>query len=41
MEIPSQNYGVVEDLHVAVDHMLSQYLRLVNERAAAGQASEA
>ncbi len=41
VEIPSQNYGVVEDLHVAVDHMLSQYLRLVNERAAAGQASEA
>lgn len=41
VEIPSQNYGVVEDLHLSVDHMLSQYLRLVNERAAVGQAAEA
>ena len=26
LTIPSQNYGVVEDLHVALDHMLSQSL---------------
>lgn len=29
--IPSQNYGVVEDIHLIINHMISQYMRRENE----------
>lgn len=29
--IPSQNYGVVEDIHMTIDHVISQYMRICNE----------
>lgn len=29
--IPSQNYGVVEDVHMTVDHAISQYIKKINE----------
>lgn len=29
--VPSQNYGIVEDIHVTIDHVISQYMRKCNE----------
>jgi len=29
--IPSQNYGVIEDAHMVINHALSQYIRKQNE----------
>lgn len=29
--IPSKNYGVVEDIHMTIDHVVSQYMRICNE----------
>ncbi len=30
--IPSRNYGVVEDIHITIDHVVSQYMRICNEK---------
>lgn len=30
--VPSQNYGVVEDIHMTIDHVISQYMRICNEK---------
>ena len=30
IHIPSKNYGVVEDVHHSLMHMLAQYIRLKN-----------
>lgn len=32
LTIPSKNYGIVEDIHLCIDHAISQYMRLLNER---------
>ncbi len=29
--IPSRNYGIVEDIHMTIDHVVSQYMRICNE----------
>ena len=38
--IPSQNYGVVEDLHLVINHMLSQYMRRQNEARENGKETD-
>lgn len=30
--IPSRNYGIVEDIHMTIDHVVSQYMRMCNEK---------
>lgn len=30
--IPSKNYGIVEDIHMSIDHMISQYIKLQNSK---------
>jgi D-sedoheptulose 7-phosphate isomerase len=32
--IPSYNYGIVEDIHMFVNHVISQYIRMKNENTA-------
>lgn len=36
LTVPSQNYGMVEDLHMVINHILSQYIRLQNETVGNG-----
>ncbi len=30
--VPSRNYGIVEDIHMTIDHVVSQYMRICNEK---------
>lgn len=30
--VPSRDYGIVEDIHVTIDHVVSQYMRICNEK---------
>ena len=30
--VPSRNYGVVEDIHMTIDHVVSQYMLMCNEK---------
>lgn len=31
--IPSQDYGIVEDVHMFINHVISQYMRMENEKS--------
>ncbi len=34
MVIKSENYGIVEDIHIIIEHAMSQYMRANNEKSA-------
>lgn len=41
LTVSCQNYGQVEDLHLSLNHIISQYLKLVISKQTSGQPAEA